>query len=204
MTAPTNPDPSPFADHVIVHEYVDGTFGTWQCKRPSPGANPDGFTNNYWFRVTADRGVLTVTGDFYPTTFTLGPADPVSCVHWMGSRKPGDSYFSEKARNGSGPDAVTSYDTDAARDDLRLLLAHAQADGETQQWQDALQAGIDTYAEDGRVGVHEICEAVMEAIEWDGDMASALAGVGQRLASHVTLAAQALQHLTRLLESPAP
>ncbi len=192
--------PSPFADHVIVNHALTPEIGSWLLKRPDPGANPDDFTNALWCRITAADGLLTVTGDFNPTTFAyFGKGTPLDCVRWMGSHEFVDSYVAEKAGNGSGRDGVTECDTELARENLRELMADHVGD---EPQVAAIQAGIDCIVfYEGREGVHEIIQAVLDE---DPDLGESVWHIGRRPAKHLIFALQALNRLVALLDPEHP
>jgi hypothetical protein len=190
---------SPFAEHQIVNRVLTPELGSWLLKRPDPGANPDGYTNVLGCRVTAADGLLTVTGDFYPVTFSyFGNGHPIACVRWMGCHEDVDSYVAEKARNGSGRDAVTEYSVDKAKDDLRALGREAEERGAGTML-DALRAGLHLSTDyEGREGVHEVIRAVLRV---DPDLGEDVYDIGKRPASHLVLALQAVNRLVALLDA---
>jgi hypothetical protein len=191
---------SPFAKHKIVDRILTPTTGSWHLV----GLDDDGAeTNVFWARVTAANGLLTVTGDFYPTTFAFGPTDPMACVRWMGSRDPShrgvDSYAFEKARIGTG-DGCCEYDVSLAKDQLRALRSEVYTDGDDdcREMIEALAAGIEvTTTRDGLAGVCQVIDAV-QAVSYL--VQEDLEGIGERPTSATTMAVQALNRLAELFD----
>lgn len=193
-----------FSKHEIVSHTLTPDFGSWLLKRRH---SDGGWDYTFWTRITASEGLLTVTGDFYPTTFSYGPKDPVSCVYWIGSFQAVDSYVAEKARRGSGD--ISEYSTEWAFEDLREMLREEQErlseddeDAETESNEiAAIEAGLDVLPSyNGILGCHEILLAVLE--EYKGGDLDGFLGPripGERLSSSVHLALQALNRLVELL-----
>jgi hypothetical protein len=204
---------SPFTTHEIISRVDAPGFGSWLLmRRVAPGI----LDSDQWVRITAAEGYLTLVGDFGPMVFAHGPRDPLACVRWIGSKSPDDTYYpTQKAAIGmGGRERVSEYDVELAREELRRLLAEAQAERRADveagyvdpkkdkptKHERALQAGLDVDTYDGLPGITQIVEAVSAL---DGDALEAVADIGRRTRPEVRLAVHALNRLVELLDAEA-
>jgi hypothetical protein len=207
-------DQSPFTAHEIISRVDAPGFGSWVLmRRVAPGI----LDSDHWVRVTAADGYLTLVGDLGPMVFAHGPRDPLACVRWIGCKSPDDTYYpTQKAAIGmGGREHVSKYDVEFAREELRRLLAEAQAERRAEfedldyvsrtadkpsRYERALQAGLDVDTYDGLPGITQIVDAVSAV---DGDVLEAVADIGRRTRPEVRLAVQALNRLVELLDAEA-
>lgn len=213
---------APFAHHEIVDRVETDTLGSWLMQRRHEDG---GLASDFWVRVTAANGVLSVVGDFAPTVFAHGPRNPIACVRWMGDQGGVTSYASEKARTGmGGSDKIAEWDPDLARSQLRDMLADAKDEreqdaedfgpervevvdyeitdmGEPSRFEQALQAGLDL--PDCYSGRTQVDQMIIAVIDVDSDAIEAVGNIGRKPAASLELAMQALSRLVELLECKA-
>jgi hypothetical protein len=207
-------DQSPFTTHEIISRVDAPGFGSWLLARRYDDGH---LRSDLWVRITAAEGYLTLVGDFGPMVFAHGPRDPLACVRWIGCKSPDDTYYpTQKAAIGmGGREHVSEYDVAFAREELRKLLAEAQAErradveagyvdpkkDKPSRYERALQAGLDlTHTYDGLPGITQIVEAVIAV---DHDALDMVSDIGRRTRPEVRLAVQALNRLVELLDAEA-
>lgn len=185
-----------FTHHVIRKE----SEGRWLLSRPG--------SQGYWFEtVVLAGGYLLVHGDIQAILFGGYHSDNINvpesnlgCIRWMAKRsRPDDPYFLEKAKLGTGTDALLwEEDDDVLREEIEDLIQETKASDVEYPREDTprvLEALEEALGEIGGDSTHaEIQKAIYEAID-DGERVPR----GRKITMSMVFAHAALQKLYSLL-----
>jgi hypothetical protein len=184
-----------FEKHVITKR----DHRSWLCHDPSG--------SGFWFEAFVSGPILTVVGDFDPTSFAYGSGSPRSLIDWIGMHAICDRYVLQKASIGTGHDGdVRSFDVgvwfNSALEEAEIYhLSNETIDTSRPVDLDALIAR----------GVPEWLVDMIEDVAISGNEAERLRDMpseageaeayrwGEVPSSRVVLAHAALRHLSALL-----